>query len=258
MEKNSISCSRGYRGNGLFCGLLLVAFGLLFWGINCGVIPTGFRRVFISWPMAGVVAGVLLLCKRRLCWGALLLVTGIFFIMPRVADALPDVFRAFPADYLPTFWPMLLILLGLLLIFYWVRRPGKGGKPRCSWPLEHAFGRRKAAGAADCSDLNALFGNGEYIVLEPVFSGAKLNAVCGSITFDLTKTTLPEGDTVIDVNATMGSVVIVVPRSWQVVPNISPVLGEVADKRRADAECDSSRRLLLTGVCTLGNVEIHS
>jgi predicted membrane protein len=257
MEKIKV-CYSGSRRGGLFFGLLLVVAGFLFFCFNCGFIPIAFKQVVFSWQMLLIVIGIYQLCKRRIFWGGLLLVIGLFFIVPRLAVAVPQLFPTLPDNFTSSYWPLLLIIAGLLLISDWSIRPRRkaqhiGG----SCAKKHArYTYRESINNGKGFERNAVFGNGEFIVLDPVFQGGELNVVFGGITLDLRKTTLPEGDTFLEINSVFGGVTIIVPDDWYIVFNFDTVAGAMHDNRNKDVVRDESRRLVITGACVFGGGEI--
>ena len=75
---------------------------------------------------------------------------------------------------------------------------------------------------------------------------------------DLRKTTLPEGITVLDVNASFGSIVIIVPADWAVELNVSSSFGEFADKRYDIGNVQPGKTLVITGRCTFAGGELRN
>jgi len=56
----------------------------------------------------------------------------------------------------------------------------------------------------------------------------------------------------------LGEVVIEVPDHWKVVVELSPVLGEIKEKRPLHTEQNEEKILTIKGYCLLGEVKIKS
>lgn len=77
---------------------------------------------------------------------------------------------------------------------------------------------------------------------------------------DLRRTSLPEGDTVIDVELSFGGIEIYVPDNWVIVSELESVLGGVEDKRYGaiSAPAAGNGRLIIRGNVTFGGVVIKN
>jgi len=116
----------------------------------------------------------------------------------------------------------------------------------------------KWATSSDGFSKNSVFGNGEHIVLDPEFKGGDLNAVFGGITLDLRRTTLQEGETVLEVNAVFGGITIYVPVDWYVETHLDAVFGGFQDNRMPKEPLDTTRKLIITGSCVFGGGELRN
>lgn len=248
------------RKNGIIAGIIMVSAGLILLGINFGMLPAGIKIIVFSWPVILIVLGIFHYFWRLYYSGSILLFTGIFFLMPRVIRAFPQVFPAgLETDFVKIYWPALLIVAGVLIIIHIFVRPRRQS---C-----HERWRRHARGHFVQKSINSdnearfskssVFGSGEHIVLDPVFTGGETEVVFSGVTIDLRKTTLPEGDTFLDISAVFSGVVLLIPESWFVKSQIDSVFGGVHDKRYRGVTGESSR-LILTGSCVFSGVEIKS
>ena len=106
---------------------------------------------------------------------------------------------------------------------------------------------------------SVVFGGAEDVFLEPVFRGGAIDVVFGGVDLDLRKTTLPEGDTHLSINAVFGGVEVRLPDNWKVEQKISAVFGGVDDdrKKQSHIEVDNTRKLIITGDVVFGGVDIE-
>ena len=251
MENNlNVSFHQSPKSKGIIFGFLLIITGLLFLSFNFGWIDEALKPILFSWPMIFILFSIINFSKRDYSLGAIFLIVGCFFLLPRVAGAYPGLMPGVNPAFTHDFWPVLLILLGLIMVF----RVGNCKRDRrClsrsteSDPIENVNGR---------IEKNVLFGGSESIFLDPVFNGGVINATFGGGVLDLRKTTLPEGETCLDIDATFGGVELYIPGDWLIETRFHTVLGGVEDKRLV-SQPDHSRKLILQGNLTFGGCGIR-
>jgi len=259
MENNELKNSfRNGRTKGLGFGLLLVAIGIILLSANAGLIATPLKWVLISWPMLLVVIAVSKFIKRDFYSGSFILLIGTFFLIPKIMRAYPESFPGMDGSFTHTYWPLLLIAGGIIMVLnrlfgrQWGFADGHSG--RC-----HKHSAKYDNYRSGSFEKNAVFGGGEHIVLEPDFKGGEINAVFGGMTLDLRHTNLAEGTSRLEVNAVFGGVTIIVPSDWMVETNIDAVFGGFEDKRQVKVMTYSSeRKLLITGACVFGGGELRN
>jgi hypothetical protein len=204
-----------------------------------------------------IFLGVVNWIKRKPFSGTVLFIIGAFFIFPRIINAYPEAFPGVNGDFTHTYWPLLLIAGGLLMILSKMFGNKWGF---AEWDHQNYGNKQysRSQGATGSFEKNAVFGSGEHIVLDPEFKGGEINAVFGGITLDLRKTNLPVGETRLEVNAVFGGVTIFVPREWHVESNMDAVFGGFEDKRALVEPLDPTRRLVITGSCVFGGGELKN
>ncbi len=245
---------RGYA-KGLGFGLILILIGIAFLLFNFNLLPVQLKWVIISWPSLLIVIGVFNLFKRQFVSSIILFLVGSFFLIDRIIRAFPEVFPNGIDNFTQNFWPILLIVAGVVLIVGKLF-PNRLGDSTNTYNSTTRY--RKTHNRNQGFEKNSVFGSGEHIVLEPEFEGGELNAVFGSMTIDLRRTTLKEGVTHLEANAVFGSVTIFVPRNWLVETNVDAVFGGFDDQRRQDESIDMSRKLVITGACVFGGSELRN
>lgn len=247
METNSCSSPGFAKSKGILFGLLLVIAGLLFLSFNFGWIDVALRPVIFSWPMIFVVIGIVSFSKNNYLVSLFWLILGLFFLLPRIGTAFPGLIQGVDDSFARTYWPLLLILLGIAFIL----RVALGQRG-------HAKGHHRLSSAeADQGRINrsVVFGGSESIFLEPVFNGGDISVIFGGVVLDLRKTKLPEGDTYINIEAIFGGVELYVPDDWIVESKLQTVMGGFQDKRHI-SDADKSRKLILKGDLIFGGCEI--
>jgi predicted membrane protein len=261
--------------HGIIVGITLILLGGALIGRNMGLIPQTFHSVIVSWQMLLIVIGVISIVKHQTFHfhGLAMLCIGIFFIIPKLARFFPSTFSCIDADsFTSVYWPVLLILCGVILVLHIpVSHRQRCHSHRtfrhyCGWFNENHNSFRdeeKTWDAENCSQeenfsRTCVFGSGRYIVVDAEFKGGAVRAIFGGIELDLRKTRLPEGETILNIEAIFGGTELFVPDSWHIEIAIESVLGSIDDKRRTSETVDSTRKLIIKGSVVFGGVEIRN
>jgi len=251
MEKEKSSNKRGRKSVPIF-GILLILVGLLFIGINFGILPHNVSHIIFSWPMLIILLGIYQFFRYKYFSAIFCLFVGEFFMLPRHAKIFPESFNWVPENFISVYWPVLLIGIGILLLFRWFFKPQNDS----DYIYHSNFNKKKTSEF----ERNSIFGEGEHIILDPVFTGGELNAVFGGIKLDLRRTSLPEGESHLEANAIFGWVTIVVPEDWFIETRMDSVFGSFKDLRTPppDEAIDKSRKLIIHGACAFGGGELEN
>ncbi|MDR1348443.1 MAG: cell wall-active antibiotics response protein [Prevotellaceae bacterium] len=247
------------RGGYVF-GIILILLGTLFLLFNFGLLSESMRSVIFSWQMLLIACAVLSFFCRHFFTGAMMLILALFFLIPKLVSACPDTFGWFGDNFANTYWPALLIAFGILIIVRLIFMKSPKENIICTYHLKK---KKCNCGYKDCTcgcnfDRNAVFGSLEEIILDPVFTGGEINSVFGSLILDLRKTTLPEGDTELEVNSVFGAATLYIPNNWNVELHVSSFAGGFSDNRNVSNEIDYSRKLIITGGFVFAGGEIRS
>ncbi|MEX0986454.1 MAG: LiaF domain-containing protein [Bacteroidales bacterium] len=219
----------------LLLGIILVLLGIAVLAEIVDAVPWNMRGIIFSWQMVLIILGVVFISGHdSKSTGYILLAIGVFFMLPKFMD-LPGYWRNL-------FWPSILILVGLLVIF------GKG---------RHTNINREFKSGEDVLDDVAVFGGSEKSLYSENFKGGKITNIFGGSKYDLRKVILSEGVNYLDVTMIFGGSKFIVPEDWDIKIEITAVFGGFSDKRqRSIVVPDSSRRLIIRGVTIFGGGEI--
>jgi predicted membrane protein len=264
----------------MIVGIILILLGSVLIASNMGLMPHGFNKIIMSWQMLFIVIGIVSMLKRQIFHfhGLSLVCVGIFFIIPKVAKVFPAAFSGIDADnFVAVYWPVLLIVGGIILILRIFRFNPESRRQR--WQHQHRCYRRYHEQFREkydhfqndethCNEeqygydenflKSCVFGNGKYIVTDTEFKGGSLQAVFGGIELDLRRAYLPEGETLLNVEAIFGGVELFVPDNWFLEVKIESVLGGIDDHRRILEVVDTSHKLIIKGSAVFGGVEIRN
>jgi predicted membrane protein len=223
-------------------------------------------------PAAGI--------NGRLVAGALLIAFGVLFTL--------DNMGALDAGDVLTYWPVILIAVGLLKII----QPAREGHRRLgyillalgvffqlqilglthmrsAWPfilvviggflVWRALGRSAGPPAAESSSQLsefAVMGGVHRVVESSDFRGGEATAIMGAVELDLRGCTIATSPAVIDVFALWGGIEITVPPEWKVDVKAMPILGGLENKARSSVRDSSAptQELVIRGTAIMGGI----
>jgi predicted membrane protein len=173
--------------------------------------------------------------------GIILLVIGGAFYMKNVLDIIDF-------NFWQVFWPAMLILAGVMIIF------------------RHTFDRnpekKTMIDGDNIIDEVAVFGGGDRIVTSQQFQGGKVTTIFGGLNYNMLKAKLAPGDNYIDVFCMFGGMKLIVPEGWTVRIRVMSLFGGFSDKHRfklpESDTSDSSSQLIIKGTTIFGGGEIKS
>lgn len=231
------------KGNKTVCyvivlGVALILIGLILLASNIGWLNPAFKSIVLSWPMLLILLAVIGFTKRQKMFPAILLLLGVFFLLPRLESVYPGFLGKAGGNFTSNYWPFLLILIGLMLII------GVAAKKK---------NRRSVGIQADTAktggwiEKDVIFGGSESLFLEPVLRGGDIDAVFGGIVIDLRKTALPDTTVYLDIDAVFGGITLYIPEDWNVKSNLDSVFSGFSDKRPNVVAAEGDRKLILQG-----------
>jgi predicted membrane protein len=248
----------GYH-NGIVFALLVIGVGILWLCLNGGMLPYVWKSFFISWPMLLFVIGSIELCKIHYIPGIILISLGTFFLFPRISDILPGVL--FNGPFFSVYWPVFIIIGGLLIFFSILLKPQQFLRihhhrhQKGCWDDNHSTTQEENRDGK--INYKCVFSGTEQVILDPVFKGGYIETVFGGIELDLRRTSLPEGETFLHVNAAFGGVDIQAPEEWHIETRSESVFGGVSDDRIKVREIDYTKKLIIVANAVFGGVTIR-
>ncbi len=221
----------------VFLGILFVVIGGLLILENLNLLSYDLTHIFISWPMLLIVIGVYNLSRKAGSAGFILIGIGTYFLLPRIFD--------FPDEFFHNFWPLILVVIGLVFIFQWRKSPSL------------AFGT--TVDKNDVLDETAIFGGRNMSLVSEQFRGGKVTSIFGGSKINLLYCKPVEG-CVIDVATIFGGTKIIVPENWNVRTEVVSIFGGFEDKRGNSviSRVDQTKIVVVKGVAIFGGGEITS
>jgi len=220
-------------------GIFIILLGLVFLLNQLNLIPYYIADVIFSWPMIIIAFGVYnLMFTQSRTFGFILLVVGGFFLLPEIVDL--------PYNFRRSFWPVLLILVGLFIIFRsgLIKKQGEFKIPE--------------DGDLDYIDEVNIFSGSEKKMAIKNFRGGKITSIFGGSEIDLSNSKLAEGNNVIELFYMFGGSTFIIPADWTVTNKVTSVLGGFSEKGNpviTDA-ARSNKTLTITGFVMFGGGEI--
>jgi predicted membrane protein len=242
-ETNKPAKNPAETSNRFIIGILLVIAGFILILRKTTVLPEPLDHfiddIIFSWQMLLIVIGVITLAgSDNKTPGIVLISVGGFFMIP---ELFTDFFRSFNF-----FWPALFIVIGVVLLIN-SKRLGK--------TLNYTSGSK-----ADMIDYINIFSGAERQLITNNFLGGKVTSIFGGGEVDLTRSSLAPGDNVIEITCIFGGTTLIVPENWNVILNVTPILGGFSDSRRigSDVIKDTTRSLTIRGTVIFGGGELKS
>ena len=191
------------------------------------------------WPTVLVAFGVLKINQTRTASGYLV---GGGMVLAGVLITLQS--RGYLTLHWRDWWPAVLILVGLVVIF------------------KDRLNQRLGSGADDVAldgqgrmDVVAVMSGNNLKLDGQEFRGAEITAVMGGVDLDLRRATMTADEARIHLFAVWGGITVKVPNDWSVVvEGVIPILGGIDDKTVPPAT--PQKRLFIDGYVLMGGAEI--
>ncbi len=255
---------------GLWPGLVLVSVGGGLLARELGFLPPQVRIVDF-WPLLLVFFGISNLFRGRGFMGALFALAfaalGGFLLAKNLG------FLTFPAAHL---WPVLVVLLGVAFLIRAARGseprepptdPPAGAGPRphddsdelldAQWGDEGAQ-QRSLTTEDDRLNKQITFAGAEFKIASQAWKGGELGVTAGGVELDLRYARLAPEGALLDVRIVMGGVDIRVPDTWQILCDVTPLIGGADDSTRTTQGSSNAPLLRVVGSVTLGGFSIHN
>jgi len=223
-------------------GGILIFLGGIFLLDTMDVLHFRFAYVVFSWPFIILVIGLFVLINtEKKFLGGVLSGIGALFLIPRI---FPEI------DYdSGIIIPIFLIILGAYIIL----------KRRKVDPAS-VFNSDSSRVNKDKIDDVSIFGGGTKIISSGNFQGGNVTAIFGGSEINLMNCQLADGDNVLDVLCVFGGTTVIVPKEWNVVINVTSILGGFSNKaiRNPSIVIDQSKTLHIKGLAMFGGGEVKT
>jgi predicted membrane protein len=226
----------------ILLGGILIFLGGLFLLNTMNVLDFKISRVIFSWPFVMLIIGLFVIVNTdKKFLGGILSGIGALFLIPRI---FPQI------DYDGgVIIPLILIILGTYII---LKRRKQDSNPE--------FSTDSSSVNKDKIDDVSIFGGGTKIISSKNFQGGNITAIFGGSEINLINCELAEGDNVLDVLCVFGGTTIILPKEWNVVINVTSILGGFSNKaiRNPNMVVDQTKTLHIKGLAMFGGGEVKT
>jgi len=224
-----------------FAVLIIVA-GVILLLNSLNLFPHDLSRIIVSWQMLLIGIGVVsLINSKEKVSGIILIAIGGIFLLAKISDL--------PVSVWSIFWPTLLIIIGVSLLY--------GHRNRMSKPL-HSVDELSSGEKSDYLDEIAIFGGNEKQITSKNFRGGRITNIFGGSELNFTGAQLADGEHIIDVLYIFGGSSLVVPNDWDVQLDVVSIFGGFSDKRFKKLDPDAKKRITIKGLVIFGGGDIKS
>ena len=226
----------------ILLGGILIFLGGLFLLNTMNVLDFKISRVIFSWPFIMLVIGLFVIANTdKKFLGGILSGIGALFLIPRIFSQI---------DYDGgIIIPLILIILGAYII---LKRRKHDSTPEYSTDTSSVN--------KDKIDDVSIFGGGTKIISSKNFQGGNITAIFGGSEINLINCELAEGDNILDVLCVFGGTTIILPKEWNVVINVTSILGGFSNKaiRNPNLVVDQTKTLHIKGLAMFGGGEVKT
>jgi len=167
------------------------------------------------------------------------------------------------------YWPVLLVVAGIALLFPRRRRWHRGFRFGSFGP-EQMFGDAKGSTSGDRLESSRVFGDVDLTVSSKSFAGGDVSTVLGDITLDLTTAGLADGEQSLRLNSVMGDIDVRLAPGTAYAVFASNLLGDTEVGSRKESAFGGSlearspgyetanRKLRIRASLVLGDIQIET
>ena len=235
--------ARRHTGSGYILGVFLLIAGSLLLIDRSGLLPLNISHIILSWPMILVALGVMSLSRAgNNTTGIILLLVGGFFLLPRI-------FYNLPHDFHRNFWPLILIIAGVVLLMSHNKK-------------QKLFGPKVDKQITDENyfQVTAMMGGGERIITSQNLQGGKVECLMGGAEVSLVNAKLSKDKNVIDLSIMFGGITFIIPSDWTVHSEVNAILGGYTDNRTlmGTPSTQPEKTIYIRGNVMFGGCEVKS
>lgn len=245
MERQPHNFKRSGRAH-LLIGIVLMILGLFLIADMADIVPWRLRDFLFTWQALLIFLGIIFISnKENKGTGVILIAIGSFFLLPEILEK--SRYFHLPHYWRGLFWPSMLIILGLVVIFSARRHKGGGTY----------FGHKKRVSSDDVLDDVAAFGGGDRVVSSQQFQGGRITNIFGGSKYNMSTAKLAQGRHYLEVVMIFGGSKFIIPENWDVKVEVTSIFGGFSDKRvKSLVSKDQDRTLVITGTTLFGGGEI--
>tara|TARA_Y100000588_G_C14072542_1_gene846429 strand:+ start:313 stop:1119 length:807 start_codon:yes stop_codon:yes gene_type:complete len=253
MSSEDFNTQPKHRGRkGATAGILIILLGVFWLLRKMGVYIPGW---IFDWEMIliyiGLAIGINSGFRNNASW--ILIAIGGFFLL--------DDLYFIPFQVREYFWPIMVIVLGLVILLKPKKKGHCHGHERHHWKERYSNYEVYEENLKDSPhrlDSVAIFNGSKKDIVSKQFKGGETVTVFGGTELNLLRADF-EGTIELENVVVFGGLKIIVPPNWEVRTNVVSILAGVEDKRTSAVQVvPDDKVLLITGVVVFGGIDIVS
>jgi predicted membrane protein len=222
----------------IWAAVFFIGIGSILLLNNLNLLPFALPEYIFSWKMLLIIIGTYQAVTGNFVAGLVISGIGLFFLFPELFDS--------PYLNFYTLWPGLLVFVGIIMLVKMISGPSK----------KKIFYNKKSNDSY--MQYSAIFSGEKKQISSYDFKGGKITAIFGGAEIDLSNCHISKEKSIIDMNVLWGGVVLIVSKEWNVISEISPIMGGVHDtlEMPSSTYVDPAAELILRGTVIMGGIEI--
>jgi predicted membrane protein len=218
----------------MIMGVAIAVIGVLFTLDNLHILRA--RDYLQFWPLALVAIGLVHVSQAKTgagtVGGGIWILVGMFLLGHRLGLIDANIF---------SFWPLILVLVGARIV----------------WQTLDTNRAVEQGDAGATVSAIAVMGGFQRRVTSHEFRGGEITAFMGGGKLDLRDAMPAGGQAVINLFAIMGGFEIVVPETWRVISEVTPLMGGIEDKSRTSGD-PNAPTLVIRGFMMMGGLTLKN
>ncbi len=233
------------RSGRVMGGIVIICVGAALLAKQMGVL---IPEWIFTWEMLLIVVGFYIGAKHNFTRGGWFvpIIIGSLFLLD---DVFPDMSIG------PLFWPIFIIVIGLIMIF----KP-RSNKWKNNWKENCAPYSKDKSVNEDVIDSVSIFGGIKKNIISKDFKGGTITCIFGGAEINLSQADII-GRVELEMTQVFGGTKLIVPAHWNIQTEMMvAVLGGIEDKRpvQKDFVGDINKVLVIKGSSVFGGIEIKS
>ena len=228
----------------LALGLVILAAGVLLLFNRLDMISPQVGDHLFSWQLILIAIGfVSVVGHKNNMGGWIMMAVGGFFLLTDIIVV--------PATFHDIFWPLLIIIIGLVILI-------KGRSKSSSFPMPFGSkGVNEEHSSENAFEDVSIFGGNKKSYHIRNFRSGKVVAIFGGSELDLRECQLSDQGAVIEIFNMFGGTTLIIPKNWRVQSDVIAIFGGFDEhSQQAVADSNDQPTVFVKGMAIFGGGEV--